>query len=66
MYSEQELKPWVEKVDKIRKQTKTLRVYFNNHYGGEAVVDELQFKFVANYYHRLSKKSGPSNISPLP
>ncbi|MFZ0513999.1 MAG: DUF72 domain-containing protein, partial [Candidatus Nitrosopolaris sp.] len=28
LYSEQELKPWVEKVDQIRKQTKILRVYF--------------------------------------
>ena len=44
LYSEQELKPWVEKVDQIRKQTKILRVYFNNHYGGKAVVNALQFK----------------------
>jgi uncharacterized protein YecE (DUF72 family) len=43
LYSEQELKPWVEKVDQIRKQTKILRVYFNNHYGGKAVVNALQF-----------------------
>jgi uncharacterized protein YecE (DUF72 family) len=44
LYSEQELRPWVEKVDQIRKQTKVLRVYFNNHYGGKAVVNALQFK----------------------
>jgi uncharacterized protein YecE (DUF72 family) len=44
LYSERELKPWVEKVDQIRKQTKVLRVYFNNHYGGKAVVNALQFK----------------------
>ena len=25
-------------------QTKVLRVYFNNHYGGKAVVNALQFK----------------------
>ena len=47
--SEQELKPWVEKVDQIRKQTKILRVYFNNHYGGKAVVNALQFKAVTGY-----------------
>ena len=49
LYSEQELKPWVEKVDQIRKQTKILRVYFNNHYGGKAVINALQFKAVTGY-----------------
>src|SRR6266516_1116549 len=44
LYSEQELKPWVEKVEQIRKQTKILRIYFNNHYGGKAVVNAMQFK----------------------
>jgi uncharacterized protein YecE (DUF72 family) len=34
----------VEKVEQIRKQTKVLRAYFNNHYGGKAVVNALQFK----------------------
>ncbi|MFZ0896023.1 MAG: hypothetical protein WAZ77_16120 [Candidatus Nitrosopolaris sp.] len=31
-------------MDQIKKQAKVLRVYFNNHYGGKAVVDALQFK----------------------
>jgi uncharacterized protein YecE (DUF72 family) len=44
LYSEQELKPWVAKVSQIREQTRLLRVYFNNHYGGKAVVNALQFK----------------------
>lgn len=44
LYSKQELKPWVEKISQIRKQTKVLRAYFNNHYGGKAVVNALQFK----------------------
>ena len=39
-----ELEPWVEKIDKIREQTKVLRVYFNNHYGGKAVINALEFK----------------------
>ena len=52
LYSKQELKPWVEKVDQIRKQTKTLRVYFNNHYGGKAVINALQFKAMTG--HSLS------------
>ena len=49
LYSEQELQPWVDKVDQIRKQTKTPRVYFNNHYGGKAVVNALQFKAMTGY-----------------
>jgi uncharacterized protein YecE (DUF72 family) len=44
LYSEQELKPWVEKVNQIIEQTKILRIYFNNHYGGKAVVNAMQFK----------------------
>ena len=44
LYSEQELKPWVDKVNQIREQTKILRIYFNNHYGGKAVVNTMQFK----------------------
>ena len=38
------LKPWVEKVNEIREQTKVLRIYFNNHYGGKAVFNAMQFK----------------------
>jgi uncharacterized protein YecE (DUF72 family) len=44
LYSDQELWPWVEKVKQIREQTKVLRIYFNNHYGGKAVVNAMQFK----------------------
>ena len=39
LYSKEELKPWVEKY-----QDKKNKVYFNNHYGGKAVVNALQFK----------------------
>ena len=44
LYSRNELKPWVDKVTKLKEQTKVLRIYFNNHYGGKAVVNALQFK----------------------
>lgn len=30
--------------EEIRKQTKILYIYFNNHYGGKAVVNALQFR----------------------
>jgi uncharacterized protein YecE (DUF72 family) len=44
LYNKDELEPWVEKIDKIRAQTKVLRIYFNNHYGGKAVINALEFK----------------------
>ncbi|HJU78017.1 MAG TPA: DUF72 domain-containing protein [Nitrososphaeraceae archaeon] len=44
LYNKEELKPWVQKVEQIRKGTKVLRAYFNNHYGGKAVINALQFK----------------------
>jgi uncharacterized protein YecE (DUF72 family) len=44
LYSKEELKPWVDKVAKLKEQTKILRIYFNNHYGGKAVVNALQSK----------------------
>jgi uncharacterized protein YecE (DUF72 family) len=44
LYKKEELKPWVEKVEQVKKQTKVLRAYFNNHYGGAAVINALQFK----------------------
>lgn len=44
LYSKEELKPWVEKIEEVKKQTKVLRAYFNNHYGGAAVINALQFK----------------------
>lgn len=44
LYTKEELVPWVKKVDEIKEQVKTLRVYFNNHYGGKAVANALQFK----------------------
>jgi uncharacterized protein YecE (DUF72 family) len=44
LYSKEELRPWVEKIEEVKNQTKVLRAYFNNHYGGAAVINALQFK----------------------
>ena len=44
LYNKEELGLWVEKIDKIKEQTKVLRIYFNNHYGGKAVINALEFK----------------------
>jgi uncharacterized protein YecE (DUF72 family) len=43
LYSKQEVDPWVKKVEDIKKSCKILRIYFNNHYGGRAIVNALQF-----------------------
>ena len=40
-------------MDHIKRQTKILRVYFNNHYGGTAVVNALQFEAMTG--HSLSE-----------
>ena len=39
-----ELEPWVNKLRNLKNQTKKLRIYFNNHYGGKAIINALQFK----------------------
>jgi uncharacterized protein YecE (DUF72 family) len=44
LYTKEELRPWVGKIEQVKKDTKVLRVYFNNHYGGKAIVNALQFK----------------------
>jgi uncharacterized protein YecE (DUF72 family) len=47
LYSEEELKPWVDKVNEIKNEVKVLHVYFNNHYGGKAVYNALKFREMA-------------------
>ena len=54
LYNKEELEPWVEKIDKIKEQTKVLRIYFNNHYGGKAVINALEFKEMLGF--KLSEK----------
>jgi uncharacterized protein YecE (DUF72 family) len=48
LYTKEQLKPWADKVQNMTKKTnpeaKRLRIYFNNHYGGQAVVNAIQFK----------------------
>lgn len=44
LYSDEELMPWVEKAQKMAKEVKVLRIYFNNHYGAKAVFNALKFR----------------------
>ena len=44
LYSKEELRPWVDKVKMITSETAVMRGYFNNHYGGRAVINAIEFK----------------------
>lgn len=44
LYSKEELKPWVDKLNQIPTETAVVRGYFNNHYGARAVVNAIEFK----------------------
>ena len=44
LYSKSELEPWAEKVNDIASKTKVLRIYFNNHYAGAAIINAMQFE----------------------
>jgi uncharacterized protein YecE (DUF72 family) len=44
LYSEAELKPWVEKIEKVREGAEEVYVVTNNHYRGQAVVNALEIQ----------------------
>jgi uncharacterized protein YecE (DUF72 family) len=45
-YTEEELKPWVEKIGELAKQTKEMHVLFNNCYEDKAVVNARQISLM--------------------
>ena len=59
LYTEEELKPWADKVKKIQKdpEVKRLRVMFNNHYRGSAAQNALEFKEL------LGEKLSPEQVA---
>lgn len=44
LYSEDELKPWVEKIQRMKKRVNDLFVITNNHYRGQAVVNAIEIQ----------------------
>jgi uncharacterized protein YecE (DUF72 family) len=44
LYSKNELEPWVKKINEIAGKVKKLRIYFNNHYAGAAIINAIQFE----------------------
>ena len=44
LYSEQELRPWIDKVERIRQSAEEVYVITNNHYEGQAVVNAFDLQ----------------------
>jgi uncharacterized protein YecE (DUF72 family) len=44
LYSEAELKPWIEKIERIRSRADEIYVITNNHYRGQAVVNAFEIQ----------------------
>jgi uncharacterized protein YecE (DUF72 family) len=44
LYSEKELIPWVSKINRIKENTDMIFVYFNNHFGGKAIINRYNLK----------------------
>jgi uncharacterized protein YecE (DUF72 family) len=42
-YSEEELEPWIAKIDAMASKVRVLYAYFNNHYHSSAPINALQF-----------------------
>jgi uncharacterized protein YecE (DUF72 family) len=45
-YNEEQLRSWADKINQLRRdrETKILRIYFNNHYGAKAIANAIQLK----------------------
>jgi uncharacterized protein YecE (DUF72 family) len=44
LYKKEELEPWAEKAKQIKKKTRVLRAYYNNHNWGNAPANALEFR----------------------
>ncbi len=58
IYSEEELKPWIEKIKGMRREVDNTFVITNNHYRGQAVVNAFEIQ------HVLDSDSGSQHESP--
>lgn len=46
LYSEEELKPWAQRAERVSEGASETYIITNNHYRGQAVVNALQLKFM--------------------
>lgn len=56
LYSDEELDPWVERIQRMRMKTKRIFILMNNHFAGKALINAVQ----------LRKKLGYPIDTPLP
>ena len=52
LYSEDELKPWLEKLKEMRKKVNHLFIITNNHYRGQAVVNAIEIHAALGHTQR--------------
>ena len=58
LYSEDELKPWIEKVQQMKRKVNDLFIVTNNHYRGQAVVNAIEIQAALGY----AKYRPPSHL----
>lgn len=56
LYSENELDPWIERIQRMRKKAQRVFVLMNNHFAGKALINAIQ----------LRQKLGYSVDTPIP
>ncbi|HOK09785.1 MAG TPA: DUF72 domain-containing protein [Candidatus Hydrogenedens sp.] len=49
LYSEQELDPWVERIQNIRTKAKRVFILMNNHFAGKALINAIQLREKLGY-----------------
>lgn len=57
LYSDKELKPWVERIKEIQTSESFCLLYFNNHPGGKAVYNALMFREMTGEMLNETEKS---------
>jgi uncharacterized protein YecE (DUF72 family) len=48
LYSEEELKPWIGRLRRMKKQSREMLIITNNHYRGQAVLNALEIQQAVN------------------
>ena len=62
LYTKDDLKTWVPKVEEVRDNTRVLRVYFNDHPMGKAVASALKFEEVMGQKLTLEQKKAEQQV----
>jgi uncharacterized protein YecE (DUF72 family) len=66
LYSEEELREWVDKVQAVAEGSEETYVFFNNHYGGQAAVNAEMFAELLNLPLGEAARDAPSLFGGTP